>query len=234
MNDGAWSPSWLEGDGVASQRMQVWRGVEAQHVVSTMRLVDTLAEQDMLETLLESSKPPPPMMKDTKHYLLLTPFRYRPHHSSRFRRAGALGVWYGAEEISTACAEVAHWRHRFIMDSGGLTGTELLTEHTFFQATVDGVAIDLMNPPWKAARPLWTHETDYTETKLLAEAAMDRGVQWICYESARATDKRCAAVLDVEALAMVDETTSQTWHCKATRKSVMLIHGADRYVYDFK
>jgi hypothetical protein len=32
-----------------------WRGVEAQHVVSTMRLVDSLAEQAILEQLLEAS-----------------------------------------------------------------------------------------------------------------------------------------------------------------------------------
>ncbi len=60
--------------------MQAWRGVEAQHIVSTMRLVDTLDEQSVLECILESSKPPLPAGGAAKHYLLATPFRYRPRH----------------------------------------------------------------------------------------------------------------------------------------------------------
>ena len=51
--------AWFDG-AVAPRRMLAWRGVEAQHVVSTMRLVDTPAEQDLLEQLLEGSKPPVP------------------------------------------------------------------------------------------------------------------------------------------------------------------------------
>jgi hypothetical protein len=214
--------------------MRAWRGVEAQHVVSTMRLVDTAEEQNVLERLLESSKPPLPQMASPKHYLLSTPFRYRPQHHSRFRRAGTLGVWYGAEEIGAACAEVAYWRHRFILDSVPMLKTDLLTEHTFFQAKVEGRAIDLMSEPWVDASAAWTHGSDYTETQAVAEAARDSGVQWICYESVRSPTERCAAVLDVDALEMVDQgKTQQTWHCRATRTSVMMIHGADRYVWNF-
>jgi hypothetical protein len=214
--------------------MSAWRGVEAQHVVSTMRLTDTAEEQDMLEQLLEGSKPPLPIMKAPKHYLLSTPFRYRPQHPSRFRRAGTLGLWYGAEDLYAACAEVAFWRHRFIMDSVPFLGTELLTEHTFYLAKVDGRAIDLTTPPWVAASAAWVHGSDYTETHAVADAARDRGVQWICYESVRAPGKQCAAVLDVDALEMVDQgNTLQTWHCKATRESVMLVHGTNRYVWTF-
>jgi hypothetical protein len=161
MTDAVWSTSWFD-SGVVQKSMLVWRGVEAQHVVSTMRLVDTKEEQDMLEQLLERSKPPLPAMKVPKHYLLATPFRYRPQHPSRFRRAGTLGLWYGAEELSAACAEVAYWRYRFIMDSVALMKTELLTEHTFYQAKVEGRAIDLMSAPWVAASSAWTHGSDYT------------------------------------------------------------------------
>lgn len=235
-----WEPAWLEG-GQASLAMPAWRGVEAQHVVSTMRLVDTIEEQDALERILERSKPPLPPMKAPKHYLLATPFRYRPQHPSRFRRAGTLGLWYGAEELVAACAEVAYWRHRFILDSAALLHTELLTEHTFFQAQVAGTAIDLMNEPWVRAREAWTHSNDYSATQAVADAARDKGVQWICYESVRAPGQRCAAVLDVEALDVVEGmaaqgtpgTPQQTWHCKATRQSVMMVHGDQRHIWAF-
>ena len=49
-----WERFWLE-PGIGAQSMLAWRGVEAQHVVSTMRLVDSAAEQDLLEQLLEAS-----------------------------------------------------------------------------------------------------------------------------------------------------------------------------------
>lgn len=229
----AWSTSWFD-SGVLQKTMLAWRGVEAQHVVSTMRLVDTADEQLMLEQLLEVSKPPMPAMKVPKHYLLATPFRYRPQHASRFRRARTLGLWYGAKTIYAACAEVAYWRYRFIMDSAPLLHTDLLTEHTFFQAKVEGRAIDLTSAPWVAATEAWTHGSDYTATQAVADAARDKGVQWICYESVRAPTAPCAAVLDVEALEMVDQgKTQQTWHCKATRASVMMVHGTDRYVWSF-
>jgi hypothetical protein len=233
MTASSWSEEWFT-DGVADKSMFAWRGVEAQHVISTMRLVDTADEQAELENLLEGSKPPLPVMKAPKHYLLSTPFRYRPQHPSRFRRAGTLGLWYGAEDLFAACAEVAYWRHRFILDSVALLKTDLLTEHTFFQAQIQGRAIDLMNAPWVAASAVWTHGSDYTETQAVAEAARERGVQWICYESVRAPGKRCAAVLDVEALDMVgQDTAKQTWHCKASRESVMLVNGQERYVWNF-
>jgi hypothetical protein len=196
MTQAQWE-DWLD-KGVASKSMQAWRGVEAQHVVSTLRLVDSLQEQDALELLLERSKPPLPPMKQPKHYLLSTPFRYRPQQASRFRRAGTLGLWYGAEELFAACAEVAYWRNRFVLDSAAFEKTVLLTEHSFFQAQVKGAAIALMNPPWVAARASWTHSTDYSATQAVADAARDKGVQWICYESVRAPGHRCAAVLTVD------------------------------------
>lgn len=233
MTQSVWSPGWFDG-GVAVQAMRAWRGVEAQHVVSTMRLVDTPGEQALLETLLEESKPPAPAMSAPKHFLLFTPFRYRPQHPSRFRRGGTLGVWYGAEALYAACAEVAYWRHRFVLDSAGLVNEDVLTEHSFFQAVVDGLAVDLMSPPWLAAREAWTHGSDYTHTHEIAAAAAAHHVQWICYESVRAPGHRCAAVLDVDALDMLpDGVFQQTWYCKANRESVMFVHGQDRFVWQF-
>ncbi len=228
-----WQEEWFR-LGVAHQSMIVWRGVEAQHIVSTMRLVDTTAEQDELERILERSKPPMPITVNPKHYLLATPFRYRPHHESRFRDRASLGVWYGAQTLRAACAEVSYWRWRFIMDSAPLLDSELLTEHTFFQAKVEGEAINLTDPPWVAARPHWVHLSDYSATHAVANEARDKNVQWILYESVREPECRCAAVLDVNALETVaGGNTQQTWHCKSTRQSVMMAHGTDKFLWDF-
>lgn len=56
MKSAPWYRAWLE-QVHASKSMLAWRGVEAQHVVSAMRLVDTAQEQDLLEVLLELSAP---------------------------------------------------------------------------------------------------------------------------------------------------------------------------------
>src|SRR3984893_7377251 len=66
-----------------------WRFVEAQHIVSTTKLTDTLAEQRRLETLIDETKPAIPPECRELHFLLSTPFRYgAPYpNGSRFRRA---------------------------------------------------------------------------------------------------------------------------------------------------
>ena len=87
----------------------VWRLVEAQHVVSTMALVDSLDEQAVLEQVLETTKPPVPPDCRHLHYLIYSPFRYGVYPTdSRFRRRGtSTGVFYAAEDPLTAAAETA-------------------------------------------------------------------------------------------------------------------------------
>jgi hypothetical protein len=223
-----WDEAWFE-HLLPDLAMLAWRGVEAQHVVSTMRLVDTLAEQAVLEALLERSKPALPPAAVPPHYLLATPFRYRPLHPSRLRRGGSAGLWYGAASLRTACAEVAYWRWRFLMDSAGLQTQVLLTEHSFFQAGVQGRALDLTSPPWTWAREAWTHPDDYRAPQALAEAARGRAVQWIRYESVRDPGGICAAVLDVAALQMAGSAAPQTWHCKTTRSAVLMVRDSERH-----
>jgi RES domain len=205
----------------------LWRGVEAQHAVATMRLVDTLEEQSVLEQLLENSKPPLPRQAAGLHFLLATPFRYRSRHASRFRKGGELGIWYGAEELHTACAEVAYWRWRFLMDSQGLRDGELLTEHTLFNAIANGRMLDLSAPPWSEARSRWADPNDYRACQALAEQAREKALQWIRYESARWPGGRNGAVLDPSCLTLPDLTTQQTWVCKVTRQQALMRHQDD-------
>lgn len=107
------SPIWTP-DALLSEKRAVsgkyWRLVEAQHQVSTMKLVDTVDEQSLLEDILETSKRPFPPECAGFDYLLATPFRYGAAypHGSRFRRAGFTeGVYYAAAKVETALAEMA-------------------------------------------------------------------------------------------------------------------------------
>src|SRR5580704_18780825 len=93
-----------------------WRLVEAQHRVSTLKLTNTLAEQALLEELIENTKPVIPTECRHLDFLMATPFRYGAAYpmGSRFRRAGrTLGIYYAAEHPSTAVAEMAFYRLLF-------------------------------------------------------------------------------------------------------------------------
>jgi hypothetical protein len=199
-----------------------------------MRLVDDLEEQALLEQILEDSKPPVPAMPRHQHYLLWTPFRYRSPVASRFRRAGEAGVWYGAEDLPTACTELAYWRWRFLLDSDGLMDSEIVVELTFFQARTSGSVLDLCAPPWDARHSAWRHPDNYDACQRLAQACRERGdVSWIRYASARRVDGICAAVLEPTCLRMKSTRSQQTWSCKVTKSTVLMAHADDRLSMHF-
>ncbi|MES2661999.1 MAG: RES family NAD+ phosphorylase [Pseudomonadota bacterium] len=216
-----WQDEWWNSQSLLERI--VWRGVEAQHIVATMKLVDFLEEQQILEEILESSKPPLPLNSKNNHYLLTTPFRYPSMHPSRFRKAHALGIWYGAENLRTACVEVGYWRWRFLIDSDGLRNTELVSQHTFFQAKITGTSIDLSVPPWNELQQYWKSD-DYTNCQTIAMEARSRRIQWIRYESVRGPVSHCAAVLSSECLNLHEPQIQQHWICKATQKTVVMLH----------
>lgn len=222
-----WQPEWLAEHTGRITEPQVWRGVESQYASATMVLVDSLDEHEVLEHLLEASKPPLPATKAAaKHFLLTTPFRYTPTQDSRFRQAGQgrHGLWYGSPVLMAACAEVAYWRQRFILDSAGLVGARIVSHHTFFAAAVAGHGIDLMAPPWLACREAWTGN-DYAPTQRLAAAAEPAGMAVIRYESVRAPGCACVVVFTPDALrepAGGLDATRRRWTCTATRDHVMM------------
>ena len=198
-----------------------------------MRLVDTAAEQALLERLLEGSKPPLPAARAGSEYLLNTPFRYLSPWPSRFRRVGEAGIWYGAQRIDTACAEVGYWRWRFLMDSDGLRGQALHVEFTVFLARIDGQAVDLTQLPWSRASALWSDPSDYAECQALAGAARERDVWWIRYLSVRDPKHGiCGAALDPHALTLPRATVQQTWAARVQRGRVSFSHGNDALEFD--
>jgi hypothetical protein len=200
-----------------------WRVVEAQHRVPTMRLVDTLDEQRVLEDLLEASKPPVPGEARTLHYLLSTPFRYSapPPDGSRFRGIGDAGVWYGADAVGTALAEVAYWRLRFLADSPA-TPDLLPVPHTAFRASVAGSAIALMCAPFERQHRLWEDPSSYAATQARARNAREAGVALIRYRSVRDPEHRDAvAVLTPKAFRKSEPLEQRTWLIKVGRAQVL-------------
>ena len=179
MSSATWTP-----DALSPERRRLsgtcWRVVEAQHRVSTMKLVDTVDEQEALEFLLDDTKPSIPPECRPLHYLLFTPFRYGAPYpeGSRFRRAGHTpGVFYASETVDVAIAEMAFHRLLFFLDAPAVPWPANAIEHTAFSVTFKtGFAVDLTKPPFARDHALWAHRTDYTACQALAdEANIGRG-----------------------------------------------------------
>ena len=235
MNDSLWKDDWF--GHAKPARRKLWRGVEAQHRVATMRLVDSTAEQQLLEQLLEASKPPLPPESQGLHYLISTPFRYSSPYPSRYRPANEPGIWYGAEEAQTVAAELAFWRWKFLVESDGLRDEQLVTEHTFFQAQFKGVELDLTAQPWVKLRDLLRHGDDYSICHRLAREVRERSTPEVAalhYESARREGGLCEAVLVPRALSLPSMHPQQTWVCKTTRELVMFRHDDEALEYDMR
>jgi hypothetical protein len=117
-----------------------------------MKLVDNRDEQDLLEPLLESSRPAQPADTTALDYLLATLFRYGPKRGgSRFRAVTDPGVFDGAESVRTAGAELGYWRWKFLKDAVDLDRIEPVA-HTAFQVVVATPVVDLQRPPFDDCR----------------------------------------------------------------------------------
>ena len=166
-----------------------WRLVEAQHHVSTLKLVDSVDEQGVLENLIEETKPRLPPECCELHYLLSTPFRYGAAYprGSRFRRAGMTeGVFYASETPQTAVAEIAFYRLLFFAESPDTPWPANPPEYTAFSAEfVTKAAIDLTKGKYRADRGKWMHVTDYGPCQAFAEAAREANIEIIRYASVR-------------------------------------------------
>lgn len=194
---------------------KLFRIVEAQHSISTDRLVDDPAEQEVLERLIETTKPTMPSEARGLHHLLGTPFRYGYAKETRFRRAHERpGIFYGSETQATAVAETAYWRMRFVAASPGMKLPKTTLEHLAFSVPVAVErALNLLMSPLVAGRTQWTHPTDYGPCQRLAERARKLHTQLIRYESVRdPAGGANAALFDPTAFQKPVPTSEQTWH----------------------
>jgi hypothetical protein len=189
--------------------------VEAQHYVATMKLADSLAEQALLEEILERSKPVVPEPCRRLHYLLSTPFRYGAPYprGSRFRRPGLTpGVFYGSRTPATAMTEMAFHRLLFFAESPGTPWPSNAGEFTAFAVDVrTGAGLDLARPPLDGARAQWIHPTDYEPCQRLADAARAEGIEVVLYPSARDPAGTNVALLTCRPFASREPVERQTW-----------------------
>jgi RES domain len=201
-------------------RLAPWRAVEAQHQVSTRKLVDSADEQILLEELIDGAKPPD-VTRGRLHYLLSTPFRYPPlPHGSRFGRRHERGIWYGSESRDTVLAEVAYYRLVFLEGTRaelGVVATQL-TAFTIRARSARGV--DLVRPPFDAHRRAISSPSRYEATQSLGAAMRAAGAEVFRFPSARDAGGVNVGVFSPSAFGAARPRELETWHCTATRSLV--------------
>lgn len=223
------SNTWTRDELLASYvsiETTAWRVVEAQHRVTTMKLVDTLEEQKVLEQVLEDTKPLVPDGCDGLHYLLFSPFRYSRDdpYASRFRRPNSPdGVFYASASPETAIAEIAFYRLLFYAESPGTPLPSNPAEFTGFAVQIRAnPGIDLTRPPLNAHHARWTDSQDYSDCHALADAARAEGVQAIAYPSIRDLQHRLNyAILTPSAFAQPNPVAAQTWRIHVRADGVL-------------
>ena len=218
MSSSTWTPAALSSE-ARPLSGTCWRLVEAQHRVSTLKLVDTVEEQSVLEDLIQDTKPVLPAECAHLHYLLSTPFRYGAAYpvGSRFRRAGLTeGVFYAAEEPHTAVAEIVFYRLLFYAESPGTPWPQNAAEYTAFSAVyATKKGIDLTAGKLQREKALWLHLTDYEPCQRLADSSRAANVDIIRYLSVR--DPRHGfnlAFLTGRVFTKPKPLSEQTWHIR--------------------
>lgn len=213
---------------------ELLRIVESQEQVATNALVDTLFEQDILEHLLEHTKPPLPSTAQSLHYLLSTPFRYPPlPYGSRFGSRWEPSLLYGSHRLTTLFAEAAYYR--LVFWSGMSTpppSQKLLTQHTVFSAryhTQHGLQLQYL-PFVEFIREL-TAPDHYNATQQLGGAMRDAGVEAFEYFSARDPERSTnVALFSPTALASSQPTQQKSCLCE-TKADCVSFYANDPMLY---
>jgi hypothetical protein len=200
----------------------VWRLVEAQHRVSTLKIVDSLDEQALLERMLDDTKPSLPPECEGLDYLLAAPFRYAPYpHGSRFRRAGKTdGVFYASEKVETAVAELSFYRLLFFAESPDTPFPDAPTDFSAFCVPVKPAStIDLSLPVF--TDPALRDLVNYTACQALADRARRTDAGAIRYRSVRDPGMGFnLAVLTPRAFAAKRPKAWQTWRIKVGQHGI--------------
>ncbi|MEM9404008.1 MAG: RES family NAD+ phosphorylase [Pseudomonadota bacterium] len=166
------------------------RLVENQEQKVTLALTDSLAEHELLESMLEASKPSPgdhPALARLD-YLLRTPWRYPPlRWGSRFGRRFEPSLFYGALSRRALFAEAAYYRLVFLDGMAAPFADRVISQFTVFQALYrTDVGLDLSRPPFARHEATLRHKSDYSACQALGSELRKRDIEAVTYMSARA------------------------------------------------
>ena len=171
----------------------VIRIVESEEHVATTKIVGNLAEQDLLEQMLEDSKPG--TIHPEVHYLLSTPFRYPPlRYGSRFGSVSEPSLFYASLSLETCLQECAYYRFIFWYDMEAAPPNPIRTQHTVFAvAILSDCCVDLRSADYDDVRSELLSTESYEMSQALGGQLRGEGAELIVFESSRGPGENVAA-----------------------------------------
>jgi hypothetical protein len=219
---------WDAGEGgkhICELKLEPWRVVEAQHILNSRDLVDSLDEYDILEELLNDSKPA--IHTHILDPLIFTPFRYPPlKYGSRFGRLFEPSLWYGSLDMKTALTEVAYYRLKFNQDTEAELGyvDTLLTAFNVCIKTKHG--IDLTKFPFLQYQTDISSQTSYTSSQLLGSDMRENNIAAFVFYSARTKHaEKNIGIFDIDVFCQTNGSytyNQQTWKCVSSKDDVQI------------
>lgn len=213
------------------------RIVESQQQIATTRIVDSLEEQSILESLLETTKPPIIDNTEHLHYLFSTPFRYPPLiHGSRFGSRFEPSLLYGSKTVKTLLIECSYYRFLFWSGmSEPPKSKKFITEHTVFAGRYySEQGLRLQDASFSEHTAALRHPANYTVTQTLGSAMREAGVEAFEYYSARDAKKGInIALYTANALIVNEPLYKSQWICSTTANNVRFSSRDDSKVYGF-
>lgn len=227
---------WTKCNGITricSLNETAWRIVESQEISATRKLVDSLEEQDILEEMIESNKPPLNNDHHNLHPLLYTPFRYPPlQFGSRFGNKIEPALWYGSLKLTTAMFEKAFYKFNFLRASEAQFNIveERLTAFSTRIKTDKG--IKLTASPFAEYTPIISSPTSYDSSQMLGSAMRNADVKAFIFKSARDLNKENNIALFTAAAfsqKKPDESSFQSWQCIAHNHTIEFVRTSSIY-----
>ena len=214
---------------------QLIRVVESQEQIATTHLVDnSLDEQQLLEEMLDVSKPIISIQwQQQYHYLLFTPFRYPPlMYGSRFGTRSEPSLFYGSLSIETAFSEMAYYRLLFWHHMETAPTDSLLTQHTRFGVGYKSDnAIKLYEAPYASYTNLISNPSDYLAAQELGSEMREHGVELFEYKSARHEDGINVALYSPENFTSKKPDYTCSCMCETKRESISIKDNDKVYTY---
>ncbi len=231
---------WQEVEGhkfVKPLMATVHRVTEDQHLIATMSLVNDIYEQQLLEEMLDATKPSKAKSSENLHYLLFTPFRYPPlEYGSRFGSRLFPSLFYSSLNITTALAEAAYYRFVFMagMSAPYLDALQVTySSYTISMRTQKGVFLD--KEPFEIYNEILASKHDYQATQLLGKKMRESDIEAFQYLSARDKQKgKNIAIFTPTVFQSRNPLTTMRWICNVTDEEVGFASNDNNEFYIFK
>ena len=213
------------------------RIIENQEQKVTVALVDDHEEHQVLEAMLEESKPAVPRELLRLDYLLRSPWRYPPlKWGSRFGRRHEPGIFYGALSDDALFAEAAYYRFLFLAGMKTSFKERVLSQHTVFEAKYRSEqGADLSAPPWSRRAKALTSPSSYAATQALGSVLREQDYGAIVFVSARTREKSLnVALLKSQALRSNKHLNPRRGLCETHPEKVMFRFNREVRTYERK